>query len=161
MARSKGRICGSRGIIPGGSFSTQFVLEINLVVGRMRLNTRMSPSLMEWWAVVLHHEMHPKAWSPNGSIVRPHGHVSFSALSHSSNRSLRLRLMAKFSFLIRFRGSILLMVIRASERPGFKISSRRSVRWGDAVFVKWVRIRFAAAVLICSLHMLFDALFTK
>ena len=48
MARSNGRICGSRGIIPGGSFSTQFVLEINLVVGRMRLNTRMSPSLMEW-----------------------------------------------------------------------------------------------------------------
>ena len=161
MARSKGRICGSLGIIPGGSFSTQFVLEINLVVGRMRLNTRMSPSLMEWWAVVLHHEMHPKAWSLNGSIVRPHGHVSFSALSHSSNRSLRLRLMAKFSFLIRLRGSILLMLIRASDRPGFKISSKQSARWGDAMAVRWVHICLAAVMFICSLHMLFDALFIK
>ena len=111
--------------------------------------------------MVLHHEMHPKAWSPYWSMVRPHGHVSFLVLSQSSNCSLCLRLMAKFLFLIQFRGSILLMVIRASDSPGFRMSSRRSARWGDVMVVRWVCICFAAAVFIRSLHMLFDALFTK
>ena len=103
-----------------------------------------------------------KAWSPHTSIYWPHEQMTVSSLEQSSKRSLRLRLIRKFSFFCLFSGSCRLisnkdlLVLRWRISPSFFLVNPL-VRVLDTKD----RTLLAASSLILSRQVLGDDLWRK
>ncbi len=89
-------------------------------------------------------------------MVLPHLHVSLLLVGQSSKRSFRFKLTAKFSLRILCCGSERFMVIRASDRPGLRMSGVIEANSGDEMERRWALRRLAAMVLMISWHLLLD-----
>ncbi len=135
--RSKGHACGSDGRYRRGLISSLYVGRRYPAVESSKARVVANPSRIALWAPILQSWVHWKMWSPNGSMLRPHGCSGVSDGLNSGGRSLHLRLHVKIQGASLFDG-----MLRQRETRGYTVLGDRRLGsrwrcWGSLVQMSW------------------------